>query len=165
MTGPKLTDVAWLIGESEFESHGYAFAILKTLDAILRACLEFPSALVRDFGFLDQDLLGIAGEASRAAKSNQDKFAAAPSSGDRPVTSTESNLEWTIAEIEIRDVFAKLSGMKRSMIGPQTTIFRLGLDSISAVQIAAQLRQKGRKVSPVDVLEVQFESSVEDFHN
>lgn len=131
----------------------------------MQACLEFPSSLVTDFGFLDEGLLGIAKEASRAAKANHEKFTAAPFGGDRLDASTESKLELTMAEIEIRDVFAKLSNVKRSMIGLQTTIFRLGLDSISAVQIAAQLRHKGRKVSPMDVLEVPLEAIVENLQN
>lgn len=131
----------------------------------MQACLEFPSSLVTDFGFLDEDLLRIAAEASRAAKANHEKFTAASFGGDRLDASTETKLEWTMAEIEIRDVFAKLSNVKRSMIGLQTTIFRLGLDSISAVQIAAQLRHKDRKVSPMDVLEVSLEIIVESLHN
>lgn len=157
--------MARLIRESDFESHEYASTILKTLDAIMQACLEFPSALVTDFGFLDENLLEIAVEASKTFRLNHEKVAGSPSSGDRPETIIESNLEWTTAEIEIRDVFARLSNVKRSMIGLQTTIFRLGLDSISAVQIATQLRQKDRKVSPMDVLEVRLEDFVLDLHN
>ena len=123
----------------------------------MQACLEFPSALITDFGFLHGDLLEIALKASSAAKANHEKFATTLSGGDKPNTSAELNVEWTTGEIEIEilDVFAKLSNVKRSMIGLQTTIFRLGLDSISAVQIAAHLRQKGRKISPIEVLEVK----------
>lgn len=163
--GLKITCVVWLIRESEFESQGHALTILRTLDAIMQACVEFPSALVTDFGFLDGELQGIAMEASIEAKSNHEKFAATTSGDDRPDATTEPKMEWSAAEIEVRDIFAKLSNVKRSMIGQKTTIFRLGLDSINAVQIAAQLRQKDRKVSPIDVLEVQFQFSVEDFQN
>lgn len=104
-------------------------------------------------------------EASQAAKANHEKFAATPTGGDRLDPSIKLKLEWTSVEIEICNVFAKLSNVKRSMIGLQTTIFRLGLDSISAVQIAAQLRHKGRNVSPLDVLEVQPGAFIEDLSN
>ena len=131
----------------------------------MQACLEFPSASAADFGFLDGDLLRTAVDTSSAANTDQKIFAATRSGGDQPETGSTSKMEWTAVETEIRDVFVKLSNVKRSVIGLQTTIFRLGLDSISAVQIAAQLRQKGRKISPMDVLEVQLEAFVRDLHN
>lgn len=104
-------------------------------------------------------------EASQAVKANHGKFAATPTGGDRPYTSIGLKLEWTPVEIEICNVFAKLSNVKQSMIGLQTTVYRLGLDSISAVQIAAQLRHKGRNISPLDVLEVQPGTFIEDLSN
>lgn len=133
-------------------SQEYALRMLETLDAIMQGCLQFPSALVIDHGFLRGDLLEQATAASATRYSNT-RYES-PASGVEGLDSgTELKTDWTSDESEILDIFAKMSNVKRSRIGLQTTIFRLGLDSISAVQIAANLREKGFNASPVDVLE------------
>lgn len=60
--------------------------------------------------------------------------------------------QWTDTETQIREVFAKLSKTSAEEIRPTTTIYQLGLDSISAVQVAAGLRKKGKVANAVDVL-------------
>lgn len=133
-------------------SQEYALRLLETLDAIMQACLQFPSALVTDHGFLRSDLLEQATSASATRYSNTGYES--PTSGEEDLDSgTELKIDWASDESEILNIFAKLSNVKRSRIGLQTTIFRLGLDSISAVQIATNLREKGFNASPVDVLE------------
>ncbi|KAI6383104.1 hypothetical protein MCOR25_000292 [Pyricularia grisea] len=79
-------------------------------------------------------------------------------------TSTIDN-DWTqmpivaesslISETEscIRSILAKLAKVPESAILSNTTIFQLGLDSISAVQIASALRQENFQVSSIDVME------------
>lgn len=136
----------------ELPSREYALLMLETLDAIMQACLQFPSALATDHGFLRGDLLEQAALASSTRCANT--CYESPASGEEELDSgNELRIEWTSEESEILNIFAKLSNVKRSRIGLQTTIFRLGLDSISAVQIATNLREKGFNASPVDVLE------------
>ena len=136
----------------ELPSQEYALRMLETLDAIMQACLKFPSALATDHGFLRRDLLEQATLASATKCANIGYES--PASGEEELDSgTELRIEWTSDESDILNIFAKLSNVKRSRIGLQTTIFRLGLDSISAVQIATNLREKGFNASPVDVLE------------
>ncbi|KAI9724257.1 MAG: NRPS [Chrysothrix sp. TS-e1954] len=53
----------------------------------------------------------------------------------------------------VRQILAQLSGRDERSMGAETTIFRLGLDSINAVQIAARLRDAGSDISTADVLE------------
>ncbi|KAK8170688.1 hypothetical protein BC567DRAFT_164251 [Phyllosticta citribraziliensis] len=65
----------------------------------------------------------------------------------------EDDREWTADELEVRAAFSKLSNAPVTNISLHTTIYQLGLDSISAVQIAAVLRKKGFKVTAADVLE------------
>lgn len=136
----------------ELPSQEYALRMLKTLDAIIQTCLQFPSALATDHGFLRSDLLEQAtlARTTRLANTGYES----PASGEEELDSgNELRIEWTSEESEILNIFAKLSNVKRSRIGLQTTIFRLGLDSISAVQIATNLREKGFNASPIDVLE------------
>lgn len=60
---------------------------------------------------------------------------------------------WTPTESKIRVVLSQLSGIPEDSIRRDTTIYRLGLDSIRAVQVASVLRKGGLQVSAVDVME------------
>lgn len=74
-------------------------------------------------------------------QSNQDE-----GSGDGPVG-------WTKMELIIRDSISALSRVPESQIAKKTTIYQMGLDSISAVQLAASIRKKGFQISATDVME------------
>ncbi|EGO53918.1 hypothetical protein NEUTE1DRAFT_148407 [Neurospora tetrasperma FGSC 2508] len=64
--------------------------------------------------------------------------------------------EWSDLESRICSVLASLMTNKDRRIGRQTTIYQLGLDSISAVQIASMLRKElaseGTKVNASDII-------------
>ncbi|RDA86905.1 hypothetical protein CP532_1884 [Ophiocordyceps camponoti-leonardi (nom. inval.)] len=60
---------------------------------------------------------------------------------------------WSDTETTIRDVFSELSGVSKTKIARDTSMFRLGLDSINAVQVASMLRQEGYTVSASEVIE------------
>jgi amino acid adenylation domain-containing protein len=59
----------------------------------------------------------------------------------------------TTDEDVIRDILAGFTNVSRSKISKDITIFRLGLDSISAVQVANRLTKLGHSVMASDVLE------------
>ncbi|PKK50675.1 hypothetical protein CI102_7164 [Trichoderma harzianum] len=67
----------------------------------------------------------------------------------------QNDAEWTELQKQIRQVLSSLSGIPIQKIHPETSIFRLGLDSINAVQVAAMLRREGFMVSASDVIEGQ----------
>lgn len=68
--------------------------------------------------------------------------------------SHDDTIGWSESETVVRDVFSMLSNVDNYKISRQTTIFKLGLDSINAVQVASILRDKGySKVTAMDVLE------------
>ncbi|QSZ28506.1 hypothetical protein DSL72_003003 [Monilinia vaccinii-corymbosi] len=56
-------------------------------------------------------------------------------------------------ESEIRDVIAGFTDIPLQKIGRDTSIFRLGLDSISTVQVASRLRSQGHNLLASDVLQ------------
>ncbi|KAH6616759.1 hypothetical protein C7974DRAFT_51796 [Boeremia exigua] len=62
------------------------------------------------------------------------------------------NHTWTDVEMLIRDVLSRLSRAPADEILPELSIYQLGLDSISAVQIASALRKQGYEASASDVL-------------
>ncbi|KAF2500520.1 nonribosomal peptide synthetase-like protein 2 [Lophium mytilinum] len=65
----------------------------------------------------------------------------------------DNEADWTSLQKEVRSVLSFLSRTPESTIRLRTTIYQLGLDSISAVQVAARLRKKEFQVSASDVLE------------
>ncbi|KAF1933087.1 nonribosomal peptide synthetase 2 [Didymella exigua CBS 183.55] len=60
--------------------------------------------------------------------------------------------KWTRIETHIRGVLSRLSDTPVEDIYPETSIYQLGLDSISAVQISAALRRYGYEASASEVL-------------
>ncbi|KFY70623.1 hypothetical protein V498_10296, partial [Pseudogymnoascus sp. VKM F-4517 (FW-2822)] len=60
--------------------------------------------------------------------------------------------EWTELEITVRGVIAAFTTVPEAEIGRGTSIYRLGLDSINAVQVATSLRGLGHKVAANEVL-------------
>ncbi|KAH7070182.1 hypothetical protein FB567DRAFT_215680 [Paraphoma chrysanthemicola] len=59
---------------------------------------------------------------------------------------------WTETESHIREILAQLSRTAVQEVSPTTTIYQLGLDSISAVQIAATLRRRGYELNSADIM-------------
>ncbi|KAF4550872.1 AMP-binding enzyme-like protein 8 [Elsinoe fawcettii] len=68
-------------------------------------------------------------------------------------SSESSEDEWTATEELIRDTFLGLSNVDTKNVTKHTTIYRLGLDSISAIQAANKLKSNGYSVTAADVLE------------
>lgn len=56
-------------------------------------------------------------------------------------------------ELEIRNAIAGFTDVPKEMIGRETSIFRLGLDSISTVQVASRLRSQGHQLLASDILQ------------
>lgn len=63
-----------------------------------------------------------------------------------------SEHEWNQRETSIREIMSRISGVPMVGIHSTTTIFQLGLDSISAVQVAAALRKQGIQATATDVM-------------
>ena len=60
---------------------------------------------------------------------------------------------WTELELSIRETMAQIARTSLARVKKSTTIYRLGLDSINAVQVASKLRAKGINASASDVME------------
>jgi amino acid adenylation domain-containing protein len=59
----------------------------------------------------------------------------------------------TAWETQLRDLLAGFTDIPVEKIGRDVSVFRLGLDSISTVQVAARLRELGHRVMASDILE------------
>lgn len=71
-----------------------------------------------------------------------------------PNVDDEDENVWTEDERKIRDVFSQISQVPVEQISRSSTIYEIGLDSISAAQVAMQLKNVGLQVSVLDILEV-----------
>ncbi|KAI0878672.1 putative non-ribosomal peptide synthetase [Hypoxylon argillaceum] len=60
---------------------------------------------------------------------------------------------WSLLELAIRQTLAKLAEIPEDQINRLTPIYRYGLDSIAAIQLANLLRQQNIQVSAIDVIE------------
>ncbi|KAM3476612.1 hypothetical protein MY5147_003117 [Beauveria neobassiana] len=67
----------------------------------------------------------------------------------------DSDSSWTDEELAVRAVLSELSQTPTQRIDRTTSLFKLGLDSINAVQVAAILRQKDYSISASDIVECQ----------
>lgn len=61
--------------------------------------------------------------------------------------------KWSSAEQTAREVFATLSSVPVENIRHTSTIYQLGLDSISATQVSVELRKRGLEISVIDILQ------------
>jgi len=68
--------------------------------------------------------------------------------------------DWNCAETDVRVVFAAQSHIKIDDIRKTTTMYRLGLDSLNAPQIAAALRARGYNLMATDIIECQTPAAI-----
>lgn len=75
--------------------------------------------------------------------------------GAPAVASSGSDIVNSLSPLEmtIRDVMLELTSMEPREVTANTTIFKLGLDSINAVQLASKLRDQGFSISSAQILQ------------
>ncbi|KAH0359371.1 peptide synthetase, partial [Aureobasidium melanogenum] len=110
------------------------------------SCIKYPSSDISDFIDFDKNL--VAG----SLKPNEEYLQAAQQKGQ--TNSGPSHDEsWSELELRIRAAFSAVSSAPEDQISRDTTIYKLGLDSISAIQLANWLRKEGLPVQASDVME------------
>ncbi len=112
--------------------------ILATFSSYLQSALENPRAQIISAEHKDQYAantitLGSAKETEGEAK--------------------EESSNWTEVEGKVRDIISRFTTVPSADVKKSTSIYRLGLDSINAVQVATLLRKEGWKVAASDVLQ------------
>jgi amino acid adenylation domain-containing protein len=114
---------------------------------------RLPSYMVPQFFlFVDQIPRSLAGKVDKKALADVFRRSADLADLSNGVSPGIAQHHWTTLENHVRDIFVRLSGSSHEDILPTTTIYQLGLDSISAVQIAAALRRHGYSVHATDVM-------------
>ncbi|KEQ90207.1 hypothetical protein AUEXF2481DRAFT_84135 [Aureobasidium subglaciale EXF-2481] len=113
------------------------------------SCTRYPSSDVSDF--IDFDKALVAGSLKPDEKQMRSIERAQQ---ERLQQSWPSDDEtWSSVELQIRAAYSAISSASEDRIGRDTTIYRLGLDSISAIQVASRLRKQGLSLQASDVIE------------
>lgn len=75
-------------------------------------------------------------------------------SSEAPVLEAQTSIqkEWSIVESKIRNVLSVVSGVPEEAIDKEANIFQLGLDSISAIKVAALLKKQSVKLVVSEML-------------
>jgi amino acid adenylation domain-containing protein len=120
--------------------------------AALQSCLQYPSSSVDNFLSFD---------VSRINRKLESAYVS-PDSNIEPGHGT-TDAPWDAEEATIRDVFADLAGIDSSRINQQTSLYRIGLDSLNAVQVAYRLRKSGFKLDAADVMQYQTPKALASF--
>ncbi|XP_014554506.1 hypothetical protein COCVIDRAFT_104780 [Bipolaris victoriae FI3] len=116
------------------------------------ASTRLPSYMVPQFFLVvDEIPKSMAGKIDKKALSTIFQQYSDPSSLSNGISQT-TEYQWSKTESEVRTVLARISETPTENISPTTSIYQLGLDSISAVQIASALRAQGYTIKATDVL-------------
>lgn len=114
---------------------------------------RLPSYMVPQFFlFVDQIPCSMAGKVDQKALTQVFCNSVDMSAMTNDVSRDDAEHTWTSLESLIRDVFAHLSSSSLEDVTPTITIYQLGMDSISAVQIASALRREGHNVNAADAM-------------
>ncbi|KAM3086261.1 hypothetical protein ACMFMG_000398 [Clarireedia jacksonii] len=132
---------------SHFSEEG-ADKILQDFDSNLQAALENPRQPILSSSVRD---IIISRSEERAYRLS---YNAKPAAQDSRMNSTE---------LEVRDIISEFTDVSPDMITRDASIFRLGLDSISAVQVASRLRAQGYQILASDILQRSTISRIADF--
>ncbi|KAK4223818.1 hypothetical protein QBC38DRAFT_486863, partial [Podospora fimiseda] len=114
--------------------------------------LRFPAAMIAGPENLPEFL-----------KDGLSRFVPALQSNEQFKGSGAQDDKWTATEAAIRTALASLAPSAMATIQKGTTIYQLGLDSISAVHIASMLRQSGYQVLASDVISNPTCASLAEF--
>jgi aryl carrier-like protein len=109
----------------------------------LESCIRFPSADVADFtSFSEATLDGLRLNSSRPTKTST------------PTEGRKHETPLTAAQVDLCSILTSFTQVSLDRLGANTTIHQIGLDSISAIQLAEKLRSlKGIKISAADILQ------------
>jgi aryl carrier-like protein len=121
--------------------------LLRDIDKILELIITNPEESVIEYsedGFKICDFPAFQINKFTESKSSR--------SGQRSYDSLDAGQEWTSIESTIRSVLSKVSKVPEKEINKHQTLYHLGLDSISAIKVAANLRQHTIKLSVGEML-------------
>ncbi|KAF3036183.1 nrps [Didymella heteroderae] len=145
--GSKEQLVAFLVTDSTFEECDQSDLRRKAMQA---AKINLPDYMVpRFYLFIDGIPKSMAGKIDKKSLSEVFRSSTATHGISKEANNDH---QWTRIETDIREVLSRLSRTPVDEVLPETSIYQLGLDSISAVQISAALQKLGYEANASDIL-------------
>ncbi|KAL9109037.1 MAG: hypothetical protein Q9227_006277 [Pyrenula ochraceoflavens] len=152
-------------------AQGRSNRILEQIQEVLAAIIEDPNESVYvEFGS-QVSLCGLPPFilVALASKDDQEDL-----SEDRAAVANSSK-EWTTLEAALRTALSTFASVSEEEIAKHTSIFNLGIDSISAIKLSAALRKQSLSLSVTDILKaatvermaqtIQSSSDLEDLQS
>lgn len=128
-------------------SHDAAHVVFDSFSKVMQTAIDFPHSRI-----LSSDLPENLAKSLRNPMLKHQIFKL--NDGDSQDIGHRNHENWSEVEERIRTVVSSAAHCERSQVEKKTTIYQLGLDSISAVQIATTLRKiHGLNVTATDVIE------------
>ncbi|KAK1675309.1 amino acid adenylation domain-containing protein [Colletotrichum godetiae] len=129
--------LVWRIaGQDAYVSERMTDQLLHQLDRVLRFIINTP----------DDNLLCFEGDQvsiCQLPKFHAKTITTLPSETTPMTRSGANDVEWTTTESTIRRILSRAADVEVRSIGKSHTLYNLGLDSISAIKVAALLRKEG----------------------
>ena len=143
------TDLVWRAAcQDNILNKAEVSQILFELDSILDGVMNHPSEpVVKPVAANIVDICGICTSVQLA----DSKYTTLESTPALEEGSAETMTEWSPLERLVREVLAAVSGFPEEHISRKTSLFNLGLDSISSVKVSSMLRKKSISL-PVSVM-------------
>lgn len=140
-SGRRSDPLAVYVDVKDPKEHGLEKEILQLLESFLPSSL-MPNqvSVVNSIPYTKEGRIHVKRLAAEAVAHEQD-------------ASVQKSTVWPTTAKFVREVYEKVSGRDPNVIGLDTSIFRLGIDSIGAIQVATLLRQKYTSVTATDILE------------
>ncbi|KAI9805165.1 MAG: NRPS [Sarcosagium campestre] len=112
-----------------FGDSGNVQAFVESMELLLREIVRGESVTIADLGI----------------RANADSV-------DLKVLPNWSEEKWTATEDRVRDIVSDVCGLSASDFSKATSFFRLGIDSVVAIEFASRLRQAGLAVFSSDIM-------------
>ncbi|OQO07881.1 hypothetical protein B0A48_06673, partial [Cryoendolithus antarcticus] len=129
--------------QSQYFKSKSAYALANAFAASLQCCIRYPGGDVRSIAGFDTSVV----DGTLVTHSS-------PEASEQIVaTNGEDAIAWTREETLVRQTLAITSNVPQISITRDTSLYRLGLDSLNAVTVASKLRSSGLQVSATDVME------------
>ena len=142
---PAGDELIWRVAcQAQLFSQEETEVLLKKLDQVLQFVLEAGTADVLSFHGDDVSICGLPAVAIKQAH---------PVDGDDATAQAPENDEnWGETAIAIRDILSQVSDVPVQSIKSSSTLYHLGLDSISAIKVSLLLRKKAIHLKPRELI-------------
>ncbi|SMQ47177.1 unnamed protein product [Zymoseptoria tritici ST99CH_3D7] len=130
-------------------------SLMDAFEAALASCMRYSSSSLDQF--VEFDSAQIAGKLRAPLAPSE------VNGNDENLSNGDTAGSWSSAEQKIRQIFAELADVDPARISKRTSLYRIGLDSLNAVQVASQMRSSGMEVDAADVMQHQHPEALAAF--